>query len=409
MSISHGRKLCLMMTPVLMLIVLAVAVPAMSDAQAPLTSSHEGSFSMRYHPGGLTVGYSVQAGDESVTLSFDVPERPRWILLDGAQAPKDRLAFDADARQATVIVPAGTHTVEVGWVRAAPAERSAPEIPVHGPQGQVGVIDGYYDRGFMGAAGKLRIAEPVTATLRLEGSGTLAAETVSLTVGGETIDRWWEADGALISRRQAVLDDGVRLSLVVEEPNLQSSPIDRILLERVTTATSAEPLATTALPDDALLIEAEWVEDGPEIGDFTSGDFGASGSSYVIDPGSHTDTHGGSCVFSFRGNGTSLWWSVIVPEDGLYALRARVAQDGDGYRRMTIDGRPAPGLKLVRFPSTGGWGHAADDWQIVEIAGPNADAPPLRLSAGKHRIEMTGVLQNSINIDYLLVVPLGES
>ncbi|MFO8082278.1 MAG: hypothetical protein R6V07_18510, partial [Armatimonadota bacterium] len=158
MSISHGRKLCLMMTPVLMLIVLAVAVPAMSDAQAPLTSSHEGSFSMRYHPGGLTVGYSVQAGDESVTLSFDVPERPRWILLDGARVSGDHCAFARDARQATVTVPAGTHTVEVGWESATPPERTAPEIPVHGPQGQVGVIDGYYDRGFMGAAGKLRIA-----------------------------------------------------------------------------------------------------------------------------------------------------------------------------------------------------------------------------------------------------------
>ncbi|MGD9496697.1 MAG: hypothetical protein AB7Y46_10380 [Armatimonadota bacterium] len=389
-----------------------------ADMSAPLTSSHEGSFSVSYLQGQVNVGYRIaetSGAVEVVTLRLTVPARPRWLAIDGVEAAGGSLFYSPDDNQATVTVPPGEHTLEMGWETAHRPERITLRIPVDGPDAQLATLDGYFDAsGFMEADGTLEMAEPVVASLRLEVSDDLDPNAVSVTTGSETIDRWWRVDRGLVSRQSTVLADGSRLSLMVREANLRASPVRRIALERVRTATVAVPVSAFCPPADAVLIEAEQVRassadtDEGDIRVLDRGfhpDFGSSGESYVIDAGSHADTHGGACVSSFKGDGTTLWWTATVPEAGRYALYARVAQSWDGYRRLLVDARPHPGLDLVRFPSTGGWGHAAEEWQIVAIAGPPSEVPALHLSAGRHRIQMTGVLQNSINIDYLLLVP----
>ncbi len=98
-----------------------------------------------------------------------------------------------------------------------------------------------------------------------------------------------------------------------------------------------------------------------------------------------------------------LEWTFEVPAEGDYAIHARYATQSENTRRsLTIDGAsPGDPFAELRFPSTGGFSTAADDWESLRLGGP------VHLSAGMHTIRMTN-LGDGLALDYLMLAPAEE-
>lgn len=364
-------------------------------AQAPLlSSSQSGAFGVRYLTNRAVVTYTVERPEDTdadtFTLRVRLPEKVQWGFL-GREAIADEELRYSDS-QAVVDVPFGSHRVHLGWAGEACLPPESADIPVFLDDEQVATLRARFDLEGMHAGGEVPGVGPGLATPRLELARILHPDDVSLSLGSEVVTDWDRGDDVLEAREPGYIDQSPRLSLRVQRRNLRGSPIDRVVISDVKEPSPTERVEDDQVPE-GVLVEAE---------DFTN----ATGTPPRVEPGSHHDTHGGACVFSFLGNGSSLEWEVEIPEDGRWDLYARIScGDVGAWRIVEVDGEKPEGLSLVELPGTGGWGHADGEWWVMRLTGTDELAPSLQLEAGKHTIGMTGVLTTHLNIDYLLLVP----
>jgi hypothetical protein len=98
-----------------------------------------------------------------------------------------------------------------------------------------------------------------------------------------------------------------------------------------------------------------------------------------------------------------LEWKVTAPMDGRYHLVVRYSAAKTARRMLKVDGRD---LSEQTFPSTGGFGSSAAEWDHV-TASTSGSALVLELSGGDHTIRMENVDGQGLNLDYLALVPAG--
>jgi len=378
---------------VVALLIGLLALPVL--AQPPLlNSSAPGAFGVRYLTDRAVVTYTVEkpadVNADTFTLRVRLPEKVQWGFMDREPIAGDNLNWNTG--QAVVKVPFGSARLHLGWAGEACLPPESAQIPVMMGDRKVAELTARFDLDGMQASGEVPEIGPGMASVRVEMSEAIDPDAVTLSVGADSVDRWRYDTTTLEAREQVNVDPSPRLSLRVHKRGLAGSPIKSVVFTDVQQPTQVERIADADAPE-GMLIEAE---------NFSN----ATGTPPQVEPGSHHDTHGGSCVYSFLGDGSTLEWEVDVPEDGLYDLYLRIScGDVGAWRAITIDGETPEGLGLVELPGTGGWGHADGEWWIVRVTGGDADAPSLELTEGTHALRMKGLLTTHLNIDYLLVVP----
>ncbi|MGD9497005.1 MAG: hypothetical protein AB7Y46_11965 [Armatimonadota bacterium] len=379
------------------LIAVVSALAGLAQGATLLSSSLPGAFGVRYFPDRTVISYTVdEPGQRAVANTFRLrvrlPQPVRWGFLDREPIPAQELTWVAEDSQVVLALPFGSHRLHLGWAGEAslPPERAVLPVTVDGRE--VGRLIARFTLSGMEATGEVPVG-PGSATLRIQPAGRLDPDKLTLTVGGQTITRWRAEDGALVPVEPLLLGERAALSLRVQAYGLAASPIARIAFADLTPPAQVRRVAGDTIPEGAILVEAEaFIE--------------AGGTEVQVDPGSHYDTHGGACVFSFIGDGSWLEWELPVPADGRYDQYARTTcGDTGAIRQLSLDGNALAGHELVALPGTGGWGHAEGEWWLVRFTGQEGLAPALALSAGPHRLRMTGVLEKHLNLDYLLLVP----
>ncbi len=341
----------------------------------------------------LRLAYTTQQADDAgpalLSIHVRLPQPPRWAWLDDRPIPAERLHAEGDGRL-RLDVPTGSHIIRAGWGEPPVVIERKVGVPVTVDGVRVGVLDGVLRSESLQAFGAADVGEVGLYRVRAAVAPGVDADTVSLRVGDTTVGRRSSGGGALVSAETVPAGGRTAVRLSVRGEGLSRPPVTGIELRMVTLAGIAPAVAET--PPDAMLIEAESFARGSVAG-------------FQVSPGSHTDTHGGSCVYSFLGDGSWLEWDIEVPADGNYDLYARIATaEPYAYRQMRMGTGRGVRRGLIAFPGTGGWGHSADSWGLREITGVDG-VEPLELAKGTRTLRLTGVLANHLNIDYLLLVP----
>ncbi len=373
-----------------------MCLAASAHAVSLLSSSAPGAFGVRYLPDRAVMTYTVQppegqAEDGAFELRVYLPQPIKWIRLDRKRIALKTCEWSGSDQQLTLTVPFGSHRLHLGWAGEGQLPPESATIPVTLDGKTIGRLRARFTLMGMEAKGQLDTSAGC-AGLRLRLADGFGPDELSVTCGGTTITRWRETRDGLVAREDLLLPDEAVISLTVNHYALAGSPVAGVALDDLRGPTLASVVEDT-IPEGALLVEAE---------DYSA----AGGSPVVVDPGSHYDTHGGACVYTFKGDGAWLEWVFDVPAAGSYDLFARIScAEEFSYRLVAVDDDAPEGLGLVRFPGTGGWGHAEGEWQTVQIAGDDSGAPALQLDAGRRRVRLTGALGPHLNVDYLFLTP----
>ncbi|MBN2448750.1 MAG: hypothetical protein JXR77_00090, partial [Lentisphaeria bacterium] len=193
---------------------------------------------------------------------------------------------------------------------------------------------------------------------------------------------------------QSFLTPGSVLVLDADAPG-QELPADAVRCRLQRPVTAARRLARDAVSwDRAVLVEGEA--------------FREEGGGQVRVSNEHGNTHGGGCVYAWADAGHWLAWDLPVPASGRYTLGFVVAsQEERVLRSLEIDDLPAPGAAVVSFAGTGGWGRVnAEEWQLFQVVDSEGRPVVLEWGEGTHRLRLTNLLGQHMNVDCILLLPL---
>ena len=98
-------------------------------------------------------------------------------------------------------------------------------------------------------------------------------------------------------------------------------------------------------------------------------------------------------------------WTLTAPEDGRYVLVLRYCAVQSVRRAVEFNGKP---LGEAAFPDTGGFSSSANDWTHDAVRDDDGEPVMLDLNAGEHRVRLTNVDGNGMNVDYLLLHEVPE-
>jgi len=360
------------------------AETALADGTCLLSATAPGAYAVRYWPDRIVLTYDAK---DAVAVTVHLPQAAKWARLDGAQLPAGKLAWNAPTSCVTAQLPAGVHSVHVAWQGTYQKPPREQAIPVLIDGKKAGTITARFTLEKMTAEGSVPAQVALMRpSLRLKGT---AGVTPVLTVGAAVVDKWQPQAGRLVAPRAVGTAEATPLSLTIASYALTASPVEAIVLE--TTQAALDPKRLEAMPADGLVIEAEA--------------FSGEGLGKVDISEKHFQTHGGKSILNNSGDGHWLEYKFTVVQAGTYDLYARAAtQEPADLRSFLIDGQAPPGLGLVRFPGTGGWGYSAQEWAALQLTGLDK-SPSLKLAAGEHTLRLTGEASTHLNLDYFLLTP----
>jgi hypothetical protein len=365
------------------LLTTAIATAA-GDLQ--LRGSVPGAYALRFWPDRVVLTSSTEA---AVSVLVRLPAAAKWAVLDERPANFSVVTWDKAARTASADLPAGNHTLVLGWAGSPQRPAEGQKIPVLLDGKPTGSLDCHFDLEKMTAEGN--VACPV-GTVRVRLAGLKAGLQPVLSVGANTISEWRPREGGVETAGPVATQGPSGLSLVVREYNLLKAPVSAI--ELTTGQVALEPKRLERMPAAGMFIEAE--------------DFADEGLGQVQVSTKHFDIRGGKCLMSNSGDGHWLQYKFTIEKAGLYDLYMRAAtQEPFDLRSVRIDGKTPPGLGLINVPGTGGWGYSASEWAALQLTGVEK-APSLKLEAGEHTLRITGEGSTHLNLDYLVLVPRAE-
>jgi len=355
----------------LALLTMSLCAAAWSDG-CLLKASVPGAYAVRFWPDRIVLAYSTEA---PVSVSVQLPAAAKWAVLDEAPLAIGKVTWDKAARSVAADLPAGDHTLLLGWAGAYAKPPANQKIPVLLDGKPAGSLSCHFDLQQMTAEGT---AQCPVGTVRARLLGLKAGLRPVLTVGTSVV----EAD------RPVAVQEVTPISLVVRSYNLLQSPVSALELQTVQAA--LEPKRLDKMPAEGLVIEAE--------------SFANEGLGKVEVSTRHFDLHGGKCIMSNSGDGHFLDYKFTVAKAGMYDLymRAATAEPSD-LPPVRTHGKAPTGLGLVKFPGTGGWGYSAAEWAALQLTGLGK-SPSLKLGAGEHTPRVTGEGSTHLNLDYFVLV-----
>lgn len=360
------------------------AQTALADGPCLLSASGPGAYAVRYWPDRAVLTYNAAA---PVQVGVHLPSAVKWARLDDGQLAAGKVKWDAKTGLATADLPAGDHTVHLAWAGTYQKPPQDVKIPVLLGGKRVGELPAQFTLERMQADATLTLP---TGVVRAELQTVPGAQgQPSLSVGATTLDAWKAAGrDSLTSDKPIATAEATPLSIIWPSYNLSASPVKAVLLTSLQTA--LEPKRLEKMPAGGIVIEAE--------------NIASEGLGKVEVSDKHFQTSGGKSVFNNAGNGHFLEYKFTVPQAGKYDLYVRAAtQEPFDLRSVMVDGKPAEGLGLIKFPGTGGWGYSAAEWAALQLTGLGK-APSLNLAAGEHVLRITGEGNSHLNLDYFALV-----
>lgn len=367
----------------LLLAGLLTAGIAAAAGDLQLRGSVPGAYALRFWPDRVVLTSSTEA---AVSVLVKLPAAAKWALLDEKPVKISTVQWDAAAGTACADLPAGDHTLVLGWAGSPQRPAAGQKIPVLIDGKAVGSLDCHFDLEKMTAEGN--VACPV-GTVRVRLVGLKAGLQPVLSIGANTVSEWRERGGGFETPGEIAAQGPSALSLIVRDYNLLKAPVSAI--ELTTGQAALEPKRHERMPAAGIFIEAE--------------DFTDEGLGQVSVSTKHFDIRGGKCLMSNSGDGHWLQYKFVIEKPGLYDLYMRSAtQEPFDLRSVRIDGKTPQGLGLINVPGTGGWGYSAQEWAALQLTGTEK-APSLKLEAGEHTLRITGEASTHLNLDYFMLVP----
>lgn len=347
-----------------------------------LQASSPGAYAARFWPDRVVLTYSTAA---PVSVAVQLPAASRWAILDEQPLAATLLKWDKPASCATLSLPSGDHTVIVGWAGSYAKPAPNQQIPVLLDGKPVGALACQFNLEKLQATGTVSL--PI-GTVRARLAGPKPPAQPALTIGATVAQAWMASAGGCAAGNTFAVNDATPITLVVSAYNILKPPFTALELQ--TAQAALEPKRLEKMPEQGLLIEAE--------------DFSSEGLGKVELSTKHFDIHGGKCVMGNSGDGHWLEYRFKLDRPGQYDLFIRSAtQEPFDLRSITVDGKTPPGLGLIKFPGTGGWGYSTSEWAALQMTGLDK-APSLKLEAGEHVLRITGEGSTHLNLDYLMLV-----
>jgi len=342
---------------------------------------------LRYWPDRVVLSATAK---EAVRLKIALPQPAKWVVAaEGKPLAARAWKWLGDEKCVAVDLPAGESRLQIGWAGQYETPRPGQTVDVVVGGATVAALPCVFELERMQATGTVRGQAMLARSVTLKLAAPVKPEQVQLQVGGTMITRWRARAGELRAEQAVTLSGTTPVQLTVNVYNLVASPVKAIVLGATTIA--LDPPRLEKMPEGGLVVEAEA--------------FSGEGNGKVDISDKHFQTSGGKSVYNNAGDGHWLEWKFTVPAAGQYDLFVRSAcQETGSLRAIDLDGRPLPGAGLVRFPSTGGWGYAAQEWSALQLTGGKSPAPALDLPAGEHVLRLTGVSSDHLNLDYWLLV-----
>ena len=117
----------------------------------------------------------------------------------------------------------------------------------------------------------------------------------------------------------------------------------------------------------------------------------------------------GKAFSHWDAEGHWIEWKVAIPQTADYYLVVRYCAPHDTRRSLLVDGEAQPGVELLEFPSSGGYGgRSSDCWVHLPVRNANGKLHVWRLQKGPHTIRMANVGAKGLNLDYLAFVPCAD-
>jgi len=115
----------------------------------------------------------------------------------------------------------------------------------------------------------------------------------------------------------------------------------------------------------------------------------------------------GTCFLHWDAAGHWLSWQATVPKAGRYALWLRACGTAaQAHRKLTVNGQVPAGGEAIGIPGSGGYSSTTDDWRVYRLDGEDGQPLALELPAGQVELRLENVDGESLNLDWLLLVPL---
>lgn len=108
------------------------------------------------------------------------------------------------------------------------------------------------------------------------------------------------------------------------------------------------------------------------------------------------------CFSHWDKAGHEITWSMKVPKDGKYLISVRYCASGDASREITVNGKD---IGAFEFPSSGGFGDGAEDWQSYTLNRNHADQV-FDFKKGNVELKMKNVDNTSLNLDLIQLIPV---
>ena len=370
----------LLLVTLLSLWAIALCVTGWSEG-CLLKASSPGAYAVRFWLDRIVLTYSTET---PVTVSVQLPAATKWAVLDEAPFAVSQVKWDQPTTSATAALPAGDHTLLLGWGGSYARPTPNQKIPVLLDGKPIGSLSCHFDLEKMTAEGT---AQCPVGTVRVRLTSLKTGLQPVVTLGANVAGEWVARSGGVEATRPVAVQDVTPLSLTIRSYNLLKTPVSAVELQTLQAA--LEPRRLDKMPDQGLVIEAE--------------SFVNEGLGKVEVSTKHFDLHGGKGIMGNSGEGHFLEYKFTLDKPGAYDLYMRSAtQEPFDLRSLQLDGKTPAGLGLVKFPGTGGWGYSAAEWAALQLTG-SEKAPSLKLDAGEHTLRVTGEGSTHLNLDYFVL------
>ena len=357
--------------------ILAGGTQLMYEGKTIFESEAKVSFGATY--GDRAVKAVVNAKEEG-KISVRTDKKPVHVFVNRERLDADQWNYLEDKKMTTLVVPAGSTSVQFRFDDMATLKPEAVSVKVvvvpaaSGKPLSLELNGTNVDEKFSGKvvwpeeeAGLYDVAVPAGAMLK-------------------------PVNASVVDGKTYYLGKGAALQLDAEAPGGKMPNL------KVTAKCVGNAVTVKAQSREKLLERKDIVKlEGEAFDRITGGEVSISKE--------HKNTSAGGCVFAWGTAGTRLEWDVAIPAAGRYhVVFVTASQEVVALRRFLVNGESVAEAALIAFSGTDGWGRSnPKEWQAFEAVGANGRPVTVEFKAGKNTLALENFCGQHMNLDCIIL------